>query len=253
MKMWIFVAAMPLLLQASVAQARVFDFKNEFLAIYFGGSFGTTSAGDGAYALSSGGGGIVFDKKVASASSAEGGIALTLGRITLRLGVDYIMPRDQMGVIATDAGGTQLFSLDSKLSAFVLLGNLELLAYRGSRSRALIGAGYGTATANLQNQYTMTATGTTQLGVTDYTEEATGTAPMMQGYLGWEFLFTDTATAALQGGYRYLQIPSFKSTKTTTAITGSQSNGSAIHNYDGSERSMNLSGAFVGITFRFYL
>jgi hypothetical protein len=131
--------------------------------------------------------------------------------------------------------------------------NVEFLPYKGQNTRALLGFGYGVAIASLDNEYTMTSAGRTALGVSDFKESATGVSPLMQTYLGFEFLFADTVTATIQGGYRWCTVKTFKSTEDTTAISGPQKKGDDIINMDGGPRSMDLSGAFVGVNFRFYL
>lgn len=246
------ITSLATVLYSFSASARVFDFKDEHWAIYIGGTFGNSSAGDGAYALSSGNG-VNFDKKVLTTSSAEAGLLISLSRINLKLGTEYVMPRDLKGIKGSDASDTELFSLDSNVSALVLGGSLEMIAYQKPRARFLIGVGYGYAMASLTNRYTMTPAGTTALGVGDFSEEATGTGTMIQGYTGWELNITDVWTVTFHIGYRDLQIPGFKSTKATTAISGNQSDGQEILNMDGSARALNLSGAFAGINFRFYL
>jgi len=237
---------------ASSAEARVFDFKDEHWAIYVGGTFGNSNAGDGAYALSSGNG-VSFDKKVQTTSSAEAGLLISLREVNFKFGVDYVMPRELKGITGTDASGTKLFSLDSKVAAFVFGGGIELLPFRRPRHRALIGFTYGYAMASLTNRYTMTPAGSGALGAGDFSEEATGNGVMLQGYVGWEANFTDVWTIAIHAGYRELIIPVFKSTKSTNAISGNQSEGQDILNMDGTARSMNLGGGFAGINFRFYL
>lgn len=246
------MAALSSVLSSSIAEARVFNFKDEHFAIYVGGTFGNSNAGDGAYSLSSGNG-VSFDKKVQSTSSAEAGLLISLDQVNFKLGVDYVMPRELQAITGTDASGTKLFSLDSKVAAFVFGGGIELLPFRRPWHRALIGFTYGYAMASLTNRYTMTPAGSTALGVGDFSEEATGNGVMLQGYLGWEANFTDVWTITIHAGYRELLIPAFKSTKATTAISGNQSEGQDIRNMDGTVRSMNLGGVFAGINFRFYL
>jgi hypothetical protein len=177
---------------------------------------------------------------------------MTLGRVAVRLGVDYVFPRTQVGIIGTDSSGNQLYELTSAVSAFAFMGNLELIGYKGSHSRALLGAGYGTATLDLSNEYTMSDAGISRFGIGSFTEKGTGTAPLMQAYIGFEVLFTDNATATFTAGYRYLVVPEMKSTKETTAISGSQTKGGPMTNHDGSPRSLNLSGGFAGLIFKFY-
>lgn len=248
---WLLFAA--LMISSSVAHGRVFDFKNENFAIFFGIGIGNSFLGDGAYALASGAPGVSFSKKDSTSRAAEVGLAYTLKRINLRLGADYYMPADRNGVIGRNAAGVELFSIDSRVHAYSWTGNLELIFFSRPQSRGMIGAGYGMATANLSNHYLVTTDGTAAYGVGSYREEGQGTGTMFQGYLAWEALISDVSTAVLQLGYRDLHISGFKSNKSTTAISGTQTNGGSIRNMDGSDRAVNLGGLFFGINFRFYL
>ena len=151
------VAMCVLALVPRSAFARVFDFKNDTFASYVGGSFGNSSIGNGAYGLS-GGQGMSFDKKPLSETSAEVGLSTTLGRIALRLGVDYVWPRTQTGVIGTDAADVKMYEITTEVSSLAFMANLELIGYKGATSRALLGVGYGSATVSLSNEYTMKTT-----------------------------------------------------------------------------------------------
>ena len=234
------------------AEARVFDFKNERFAMYFGGSFGTSNASAGAFALAAPSD-VVYDKQVSTSATGEFGMLFSGTRFNLRLGAEYLMPRDQVGVNATDANKTQLFSLTSKVSALVPIATLEFMPYRGALSRAVIGGGFGWALVSLSNEYTMTSAGQTRFGVGNYKETGTGSASLFEGYAGWEFLFTDTTTATINAGYRYCQVRTLTSSQNTNAIAGQQKENQEILNADDSHRSMDRGGAFIGINFRFYL
>lgn len=246
------IIAAALSLLAASAEARVFDFKNEKFAAYVGGTFGRSNAGDGAYALASGYG-TQFDKSVQSASSAEGGIVFVGTRFTFKFGVEYLMPRDQVGITGTDQNGNTLFTLDAKMSAFIPQFDLEYMFLVRNTSHGYIGAGWGAGTVSISNEYHMTAAGTSALGVGDYKEMASGWGAMAQAYLGWEFLFSDVVTCAAHVGYRYLHAQAFTATQDATAISGNETNGQEIHNMDGSNRAVDLGGVFAGVGFRFYL
>ena len=241
-----------LIILQPLAEGRVFDFKSESFALYFGGSFGSINAGDGAYALASGHG-TQFDKKVQSATSAEFGFLFAATRFVLKFGGEYLMPREQTGITGTSVAGTALFTLNSTIAAFIPMGNLEILFWKGTTSRGFFGGGYGQAFVTLSNEYLLTSAGTTALGVGDYREMAAGTAPLYQSYLGWEFLFTDTATLAFQIGYRSIKVQGLSATQPVSAITGPESTNSSIFNMDGGQRSLDLGGGFANINFRFYL
>ena len=241
-----------LALWPSAAEARKFDFKTETFATYFGGTFGNSKVGNQAYAGSSGTD-VTTDKTVQTTSSGDFGILLTGSKFAFRLGVEIIWPKAQTGIIGTNAAGTELFYLDSDIMALTPMANLELVAFQTSESRFSFGGGYGMAFVTLDNTYDMTPAGVTALGKDDFIESASARVPAMQGYMIFETLFTDTVTASITVGYRHIQVPSMKSTKATTALSGDQTDSTDIKNMDGTNRSFDLSGPFAGIAFRFYL
>lgn len=241
-----------ILIMAARAQARVFDFISERVATYFGGTFGPSSVGDMAYGGSSGSG-VSFDKKTATNASGEFGLLLATPAANLKLGAEYLLPRNYSDIEGANAAGTPLFQLSSKIQAIIPMATLELLAFRTPTSRMLIGVGGGLAFVSLENTYTMTAAGSTALGVGDFTESAKASVTTLHFYTGYEALFTDTVTAAFTLGYRHIPVPSLKSTRDSTAISGAQTESSDLKNMDGGNRSLNLGGAYVGLNFRFYI
>lgn len=245
-------AAASLLLGASIAEARTFDFKNERFASYFGGTYGASAVGDNAYGNSSGNG-VTVDRRSAANASGELGFVISSPRANVRLGVEALFPRNYDDITGSDASGTALFTLKSKVMAFIPQAALEILFRPTAESRIIVGAGGGLAIVTLDNEYTMTSSGTTALGVGDFVESASARVGMGRAYVGYEFLFTDTVTLAAELGYRHLVVPSLKSTRNSTAISGTQSEGGDVLNMDGKPRSLDLGGAYAGVTFRFYI
>ncbi len=234
------------------SEARVFNFQSETFSAYFGGTFGSSLAGASAFRSSSGID-TQFDKTVQTAASGEAGLAIALSNVSLRLGVEYLMPRSLEGVIGTDLSGTKLFDLNSDLSAWIPTVSLEIQAYKTSSSRVLFGAGYGIAFVGMDNDYKFTPSGQSALGVGDYKESSKTQANMGQIYVGYEFHFADAVTAVLHAGARTLKASDFRSLKETNAISGQQTENGQIRDMNGDLRSVDLSGAFVGLNFRFYL
>ena len=241
-------------LVSSQAEARKFDFKNESFAVEFGGSFGPSKVSDTAYSASSGQGTVIDTKGVQTNSSGRLGVLFSGTRFNFKLGVEYLMPRDQVGVVGNDPSGVQLFTLTSKMSALIPTASIELQAYRGTRSRAILGGSYGLAFVSLDNDYTMTSSGSSAFGgLGNFKESASAKAPMVEAYAGFEFLMTDVVTLTLSGGYRYLPVRGFKSIKDTPSIVGNQTAGGDVRNMDGGDRYVDMSGGFIGGHFRFYL
>jgi len=239
------------LFAVSDAEARVFDLKDAHFAVVVGGSFGSSAESSDAYGLSSGTGTQV-DKTVQTTTSGELGFLFSTNRFNLRLGGEYLVPRDQVGVNGTNAGGTQLFSLHSTVSAVIPEVTLELTPFRRPNSHGLLGLGYGYAFVSLNQQYTMTSAGQSALGVGNYTEIAAASAPLYQAYVGWEFVFTENITLSFAAGYRYLVVSSLQATQAANAISQTETSSSTLTNMDGSVRTLDLSGEFGSMNLRFY-
>ena len=163
------------------------------------------------------------------------------------------MSPPELNAVTKAACGTNYFTLDSQTLAYVPGVSFEYLAYRNSDSHALLGFGLGYAFVTLQNKYVMTAAGQSALGVGSYTEVARAQTMAAQVYSGYEINFTDMVTASFKLGYRYLPVTSLKSSQSSAAISGAETDGSTLVNMDGGNRRVNLSGVFVGVSFNFYL
>jgi hypothetical protein len=234
------------------AHARKFDFKSEVLATYFRASLGPSLLSDNAYGNSSGDS-TTISSKVATNSSGEIGVVFSGTKANLRLGCEFLMPRDVTGVSGVNAAGTERFLMTSQVSAFVPTLNLEFIPYYSPTAKWIVGLGGGIALVSIENAYTMTATGTSELGVSDFTEKGSSQVSVGQIYTGYEVLFTDTVTAVFDVGYRYLPVKTLKSRQDTTAISGTYASGSEFKKDDGTRRSIDLGGFFAGFAFRFYI
>lgn len=236
----------------SPALARKFDFKSEFVSMYFRGTYGTSSVADSPYAGSSGND-VSVDKSVSSNYSGELGFTASGTFMALRIGAEYLMPRHYSDIYGTDTSGTRLFTLDSKLVGVIPNASVEFFPYSNSTSRVIMGAGYGIAYVSLDNTYTMTTDGETKFGFGSFIESSSTRVDMFQAYVGYEILFTDTVTATVDLGYRRLLVPELKATKSGQTIVGSIQENDIMTNHDGSNRTANMSGPFVGLAFKFYI
>ncbi len=239
------------LLFAASAEARKYDMKNEVFATYFGGGFGPSNVFDHAFTMAAGSG-VQTDQLVRSNFSGEFGIILAISKLNIRLAGEYLVGRALSGVKG-NVGATEYYDLDSKITAFVPMALIETEIWSKTETRIVIGGGMGVASVSLDQDYQMTATGATNLGVASYIEKGSASAPTWRAYVGGETLFVDTTTISLELGYRELKVGSLQSTKDTTSLTGAQSAGTTLINMDGSPRSFDLGGAYANIYFRFYL
>lgn len=234
------------------AEARRFDFKSEKFATYFRGSYGYSNVGRSPYGFSSGAD-VSVDKTITSNLSGEFGLLFSGQKVNFRVGAEILMPSEYSDIKGRGSSGDELFQLNSKVIAFVPMGNLEFLAYQTPVSRVLFGLGGGMALVALSNTYTMSSAGAAALGISDHSEKAKAEVFAWQTYLGYEHHFTDTVTAVFDLGYRHIPVKELKSTKTTTALSGGQTEGQKIVNMDGGNRSIDLGGVFAGLAFRFYI
>lgn len=237
---------------AEMSWARQYDMRSDTFATYFGGSFGISNLSDYAFGRS-GGTGVRTDQVVRSNYSGEFGVAFTSENGGLRLGLEYLMGRALSGVKGADSAGTKLYELDSKVAALIPMVSGEAPVWRGLDTRVLLGGGLGYAYVSLDQDYKMTAAGTSALGVGDYAEKAATRVLTWKAYIAAETHFVDITTVTLEAGYRNIRVGSLQSTKATSAISGAQTEGSDLKNMDGTNRAFDLGGAYVSLFFRFHL
>lgn len=233
------------------AEARRFDMKTENFAPYFGGSYGPSNLSDGAFGASAGTG-VQTDLVVRSNFAGEFGITLTSNRGGIRLAGEYILGQVS-GVSGLSSSGTKYYSLTSKVSAFVPMVLAEAPIWKATESRIMLGGGLGYAFVSLDQTYTMTSAGTTDLGLTDFTEKAGTEVPYWRVYTSFETLFVDTATVLFEAGIRSIKVGAIQSSKDVTGLAGAETIGANLKNNDGTERSFDFGGGYISLLFRFYL
>jgi hypothetical protein len=254
MKVFCFFAFV-LLLSASAAEARVFNFDQQTFSTYLRGTYGFTKLQEMAY-QSGFPTTVVFDSSgsASTAYSGEFGLAFTSPHaMTFRLGVELLSPAQQTGVQGKDSTGTTLLSLDSQVYSIIPQANFEFFVKKGATWRWYFGGGAGYAVTTFKNTVTMTSAGQTALGVGNYIEEGTGWGIMGQAITGYEFSIFDTVSLSFDLGYRYLVVNNYTANRDYVAPAGTFTTGNPVKNVDGSARSTDLSGFFAGATFRFYI
>lgn len=238
-----------------MSEARVFNYKDSGLGAFIRGTGGLVAVNQDAFANSAGTATVLDDAASSYDYSGEVGFILSITQgVHIRLGAEVLQPVS-VNTIGADAAGTQRYSLNS--SVFVFNPNLvfETVYSTSGSMRFFAEFGVGYATVNVTNDYKMTAAGTSALGVSDFKETFSGTALSGMAAFAFEALFNDNVTFSLDAGYRYLPVTSFKYTSDVNNLvkpTGVAS-GDPVLNTDGSDRTMNLSGFFAGVSFRFYL
>lgn len=236
---------------SSLSNARVFDFSKEFFAAYIRGSYGPSTVAQNAFANSSGTS-VSFDQTADVNYSGEFGFLFSMNKLSLRIGGEYLFAKQLSAVNGTNTAGTSLYTLKSQVNMLTPTITLEVPIKQGPGWKWLFGLGYGFAFASLSNQYTFTTTGKTQFGLSDFEETASTQVQVYNAMTSFEFLMTDIATLMLDVGYRYIPIGKWSSNQAYTNFQGSISNTDTLKNTDGTNRSTDFSGAFAGLSLRFY-
>ena len=249
-----FLVLLFIMIASPPAFARVFSFKDSNLGVMLRGSGGTSSVGKDPYGDSSGSDTTIVDETKYN-YSGELGLVLGMGSsFNLRIGSEIIQHHPVKEGHGLNPGGIERFQLES--STFVFNPNIaaEIFFEAGATTRFFAQLGLGYAMVDVANRYTMTATGTSELGVNDFNEKMSGTGISAMVGAGLETFLLDNVTLSLDAGYRYIQVSELKYSGDVNNIvrpTGALK-GEAALNTDGSKRELNLGGVFVGASLRFY-
>ena len=184
---------------------------------------------------------------------AEFGLVLHLVEtLNFKAGVEALQAQQVSDVKGTHSSGAELYTLES--STFVWNPNLSVeYIYRQTptlRFFSYFGMGRGSLT--LENKYQMTTLGESTY-VPTYTEKLEGSALAYFGGFGLEALLSDTTTIQIDAGYRHLKFTQLKHKGNATTIQGSFAKGDVAENDDGSGRTLDFSGFYMGLSFRFYI
>lgn len=236
-----------------LAEARVFQMGSEHFATYLRGQYQTAGQKDESFAPS-GGTGATYDSSYTANMSYEFGFIYATPAVNFRFGFEVIKPTDLKDIKGSSSGGTTWYTLSDNISGYAPKIGLEISLKKWGNSRIYVNGDYGYATVNVQNSYTFTTAGTTQFpGMSDFREEVEGTGSLIESSLGYEFLLSDTTTLVLDAGYRALQIDSFTHKQAVKTFQGTVAKGDTAKNTDGSNRTLNLSGAFASLWLRFWI
>lgn len=243
------------LMWAVPSMARVFDMKDLRLAPYLRGTFGDAWTHQEAFIQELGA--TQVDGSVTYSFSGELGVMFRVApQVNLRVGAEIFEPNPVSGAIGTDASGATLLTMNSNVFVFNPQVAMEFVAAQfKDGSRVLWTAGVGDAFVNLKNEYDVTAAGQTALGLPSYTETASAQAINFFSSVAYETYFVDRIMGMFELGYRFFQVKNLNHSqdqKTFAQPTGAVS-GSSLLNSDGSQRQLDLSGIFVGVSLRFYI
>ena len=240
------------------AQGRVFSFGNEWLASYFRATGATSSLLTEGFRYSSGAD-TVFTKEAGITYSGEFGFLVNMGeKLNFRVGIEALQGKTPTESYGNNSSGAKRFDLDHKVLIINTVATLEFNYMHSPTWRLFVGAGAGLSSVSMDNQYTMTALGTADLGTSSYTEKSEANVVSMHLSTGVEVLFVDAVTAMFEIGYRYLPVDELthKTSETVIGESGSSkavTKGGPVLNHDGSKRAFDMSGVYAGISFRFYI
>lgn len=236
------------------AKARVFDFKDESISVFFGGSAGYSDLYQGAFKNSSGSQTTSFSEGVTYNQSFELGASLKIRTVTFKFGAEILQTNSLTDVSGKNASGTELMKLDSKVFVFNPNMVVEVDLMQGPQSRSFIGLGIGLAEVDVDNTYELTTDGsTTYSPVTNYKDETGGSAISYSIHFGQEMHFTDNVTFLYNFGYRVMSFDSLEYDTAVTSFQGATTKGATAKFNDGTDRTLDMSSLFLGIAFRFYM
>jgi hypothetical protein len=236
------------------AQARVFIYQEHHVAAVLEGAFGSTLMNQDGFSANMGNG-VDFSDRYQFMTSGKLGMSFKLGGdLQILVAAEIMKPLSVKDVRGKNASGVEYYQFSS--SAFVLnpMAQMEWTYSYGATWRSFFFGGMGMGRLMMENKFDMTPDGATDLGVASYTEKMRGDA--LNGMLGFGFetYFVDSSTFVFKVGQRLFKV--YKLTHTNDAVTvaeGSVSDGDTVHNADGSNRHVDLSGPFVEMGFRFYI
>lgn len=235
------------------ASARVFDLSQRTFATYFGGEVGSSMLSKQPWGDASGAS-TATNESVRMNYAGELGLLMAFSKVNFRFGVEYLAPQHLGDILGTNSNtGVQYFTLDSTTRAIVPKATIEFVVYKGKATSLIFGGSAGYAMVTMENHYTMTAAGAAALSAPSYIEKGQASAVSGEGFVGYEFVFSDNVTLLTTLGYRYLVVGSLKHQNATTVSGGTAVTvGSPVLNNSSQDRTLNLSSANAGLIFRFY-
>lgn len=247
--------ALILLFAPLAAQARVFDFKDSSIAAYLRGIGGMSAVGQEPFGNSCG-----QDTKVSGETKYQYGGELGFqfaftDAFRMRLGAEMIQHRPVLEGKGTNPSGVERFEIESDVFIFNPNVTFEYAYKAMPKTKTYVGVGMGMADITIENRYKMTATGSSELGVSDFNEKIHGVSTSFHALIGFETAFVDNATFSLDAGYRYLQTKklTYKAATNNIVNPSGSAEGDPVLNHDGTDRRMDLGGLYFGATLKFYL
>lgn len=237
----------------NLSQARVFNVKDEQFAAYVRGTLAPLAFEN---TLNSGshGTGSTLDSSSPYNLAGEFGFIYGTEKMNFRFGLEVIHPPDKKNEIGSSSSGVSLFSLTSELSVVAPKLGIDFTLTYWNTGRVYTGLAVGYASLAARNSYSLTTAGTAQYsGLTEFDEDLRAGAPIYEGLIGFETLFNDTTTLAIEAAYRNLMFKDIKHNKDGANFQGSFAKGDPALNDNGSNRTLNLSQFYFAANCRFWI
>ncbi len=233
--------------------ARVFNLGGVSLGTYLKASGGTSQMGADAFRNAGGVSALTFGDGAAFGFAGEFGVAFDSGPVLTRVGFELYRPQKLSQYEVTNDTGSAMYTVDSDVISFSPVLSFEFILEKTQTSKSYILAGGGYSYLTLKNTFSFTAAGASQLGHGDFVEDAKGNTIFGFAGVGYEMLMVDNVTFSMEAGYRYMEASKLTLKSATNSLVGSKSEGDALKNHDGGDRSLNLSQPFISILFKFYI
>lgn len=241
------------------AQARVFSFKDNWVAAYFRGTAAQSVLGDDLYSKTSGNN-TTFSDEVEYNFGGELGVAFLLSeRLTTRVGIEGLQSKNITATGFQSGTATRYMDVESRAIAVSPNVNFEFIVQQWPTSRLYFMAGAGYSQVKVSNEYTLETPATTDYGGSQASYKETWVASGLSytWALGWELHLLDNVTLNIDGGWRYMAWDELKYDADVTAVRGglgtNLTKGSVVKDNSDQKVSVDLGGPFVGLTFKFYI
>lgn len=232
------------------AEARVFDISKESFAAYFLMSGGTSALGTTAV-KDEGALGLKYSGEMNYNYSGEFGFLYSRQRLGLRFGIEIFKPTALESNVTSNSN--PVYTAESSLMGYAPKLALEFNLHGNPVSRSYVSLAGGLANITMKNDYVFASGQSTFPGMADHSIEAKGSSTLLAASLGYENILTDTTTISVEFGYRQMKVNNLQYTKDVSTFGGAKSSGDKVTNADGSARSLDFSGGFISLGFRFYL
>lgn len=240
--------ALSLLMGMAQAEARVFNINNEKFASYFLFTGAPSVIKENAFAGEAAATD-TYSGKVTYNYTGEFGFLYSTPAASLRFGFEIFKPSALKEVMATNSGGTDIYSLGSDITAYAPKVGIEINLQRTPTFRAFLSAVAGTGSVSYKNDYVIL----NYPGVSDHSVEAKGSGTLYGGSLGVESHLTDTTTYIFEFGYRQMKVDNLKYSKDVTTFGGGKVAGDEVLDASGTKRVLDFTGGYVSLGFRFYM